>query len=170
MIYYVVIFLAKILEVSLMTVRTVLVTRGEKVYASIIGFIEVIIWLYVVSVVLVGIKDDPIRMVVYAFGFACGNYLGSLLEEKLALGILTINVIASIENGEKIAAIVRKENVGVTSVAAEGINEIKKMLLIHVKRKRKNEIIKLIQSSNINCVISISDTRTVYGGYGIIRK
>ena len=167
MIYYIAIFLAKILEVSLMTVRTVLITRGEKVYGSIIGFVEVVIWLYVVSAVLVGIKDDPIRMVVYALGFACGNYLGSFLEEKLALGILTINVIASQENGEKIASILRKENVGVTAVAAEGINEIKKMLVIHVKRKRKNEIIKLIESTALNCVISINDTRTVYGGYGI---
>jgi uncharacterized protein YebE (UPF0316 family) len=167
MIYYVAIFLAKILEVSLMTVRTVLITRGERLYGSIIGFAEVIIWLYVVSVVLVGIKDDPIRMVVYAFGFAFGNYLGSLLEEKLALGILTINVIATKENGEKIAAIVRKQNIGVTGIAAEGINEIKKMLIIHVKRKRRSEVIKLIEGSNINCVISISDTRTVYGGYGM---
>jgi uncharacterized protein YebE (UPF0316 family) len=167
MLYYVAIFLAKILEVALMTVRTVLLTRGERLYGSIIGFAEVIIWLYVVSVVLVGIKDDPIRMVVYAVGFAFGNYLGSILEEKLALGILTINVIATKENGEKIAAIVRKQNIGVTGIAAEGINEIKKMLIIHVKRKRRGEVIKLIEGSNINCVISINDTRTVYGGYGM---
>ena len=167
MIYYITIFLAKILEVSLMTVRTVLLTRGEKVYGSIIGFIEVVIWLYVVSAVLVGIKDDPIRMIVYALGFACGNYLGSFLEEKLALGILTINVIASKENGEKIALILRKQNIGVTALMAEGINETKKMLVIHVKRKRKNEIIKLIENTEIQCVISINDTRTVHGGYGI---
>lgn len=167
MIYYIAIFLAKILEVALMTVRTVLITRGEKVYGSIIGFVEVVIWLYVVSAVLVGIQDDPVRMIVYALGFACGNYLGSYLEEKLALGILTINIIASKENGEKIAAILRKENVGVTAIEAEGINEIKKMLIIHAKRKRKIEIIKLIESTEINCVISINDTRTVYGGYGI---
>lgn len=167
MIYYVAIFLAKILEVSLMTVRTVLITRGEKVYGSIIGFVEVVIWLYVVSAVLVGIKDDPIRMVVYALGFACGNYLGTFLEEKLALGILTINVIASKENGESIATTLRKENIGVTGIAAEGSSEINKMLVIHAKRKRKNEIIKLIESTERKCVISINDTRTVYGGYGI---
>jgi uncharacterized protein YebE (UPF0316 family) len=167
MIYYIAIFLAKILEVSLMTVRTVLITRGEKVYGSIIGFVEVVIWLYVVSVVLVGIKDDPIRMIVYALGFACGNYLGSFLEEKLALGILTINIIAAQENGEKIALVLRKQNIGVTSITAEGINEVKKMLVIHTKRKRKNEIIKLIESTEINCVISINDTRTVYGGFGV---
>lgn len=167
MIYYVAIFLAKILEVSLMTVRTVLITRGEKLFGSIIGFVEVVIWLYIVSVVLVGIKDDPIRMIVYALGFACGNYLGSFLEDKLALGILTINIIASKENGEKIATILREKNIGVTGISAEGISETKKMLIIHAKRKRKNEIIKLVESTDLNCVISINDTRTVYGGYGI---
>ena len=150
-----------------MTVRTVLITRGEKLFGSIIGFVEVVIWLYIVSVVLVGIKDDPIRMIVYALGFACGNYLGSFLEDKLALGILTINIIASKENGEKIATILREKNIGVTGISAEGISETKKMLIIHAKRKRKNEIIKLVESTDLNCVISINDTRTVYGGYGI---
>ncbi len=84
--YYAFIFFAKIIEVALMTVRTVLITRGEKLYGSIIGFIEVTIWLYVTSSVLSGIKDDPIRMVVYALGFTCGNYVGCVIEEKLAIG------------------------------------------------------------------------------------
>jgi uncharacterized protein YebE (UPF0316 family) len=167
MVYYVAIFLAKILEVSLMTVRTVLITRGEKLFGSIIGFVEVVIWLYVVGAVLVGINEDPIRMIVYALGFACGNYLGSFLEDKLALGILTINIITSKENGEKIAALLREKSVGVTGIAAEGISEERKMLIIHAKRKRKNEIVKLIENADLKCVISINDTRTVYGGYGI---
>ena len=106
-------------------------------------------------------------MVVYALGFACGNYLGSFLEDKLALGILTINIIASKENGEKIAAVLREKNIGVTGIAAEGMIEIRKVLIIHVKRKRKNEIIKLIEGTDLKCVISINDTRTVYGGYGM---
>ena len=87
MMLYVLIFLAKIVEVSLMTLRTVLITRGEKVVGSIIGFFEVIIWLYLVSTVLVGISEDPIKMVVYALGFSVGNYVGSFLEEKLPMAL-----------------------------------------------------------------------------------
>lgn len=164
---YLFIFLAKIVEVSLMTVRTVLITRGEKLYGSIIGFFEVSIWLIVVSAVLVGIQNDPLRMVAYSLGFACGNYVGCILEEKLALGILTLNVIASDEDGLKLAEVLRSNNIGVTIVDAEGIHENKKMLIIHAKRKKKPEIIKAIEDSGINAVISISDTRTVYGGYGL---
>jgi len=167
MLICILVFFAKIIEVSLTTVRTVLITRGEKLYASIIGFVEVFIWLYVIGTVLVGINDEPLRMVAYALGFACGNYIGCILEDKLALGLMTINAIVSEKDGEKLASILRAENVGVTLIEAEGLKEEKKMLILHVKRKRKCQIIKLIQNSNINAVISLMDTKTVYGGYGI---
>ncbi len=167
MITYLLIFLAKIVEVSLMTIRTVLITRGEKLYGSIIGFFEISIWLYLINKVLVGISEDPIRMVTYALGYACGNYLGSILEEKLALGLLTISIILPESEGEELIKKLREKNVGVTKVRAEGINKDKSLLLIHIKRKRKNEIIKLIEKSPLHCVISISDTKTVMGGYGI---
>lgn len=150
-----------------MTIRTVLITRGEKLYGSIIGFIEVTIWLYVTSSVLSGIKDDPIRMVVYALGFTCGNYMGCVIEEKLAIGLLTINVITSESDGKRLAEILRDENVGVTMVDAEGKIEQKKMLIIHAKRKRREEIIRTIEGSDINAMISVNDIKTVYGGYGI---
>jgi len=119
---YLFIFFAKIVEVSLMTVRTVLITRGEKLSGSIIGFFEVGIWLYVVSTVLVGIKEDPMRMIAYSLGFACGNYVGCMLEEKLALGILTINAITSKDDGIKLAEVLRENDIGVTMMDAEGMN------------------------------------------------
>jgi uncharacterized protein YebE (UPF0316 family) len=150
-----------------MTVRTVLIMRGEKLYGSIIGFFEVTIWLYVISAVLVGISTDPARMVAYALGFSCGNYIGSILEEKLALGILTINAITAVGDGQKLADILRGNHIGVTMMDAEGINDVKKMLIIHAKRKMKKQIIKVIENSGINAVVSINDTKTVYGGYGI---
>lgn len=164
---YLFIFFAKIVEVSLMTVRTVLITRGEKLYGSMIGFFEVMIWLYVISTVLNGIQQDPVRMIVYALGFCSGNYIGCTLEERLALGILTINVISSKDDGLRLADILREKHVGVTLMDAEGLHDVKKMLIIHVKRKRKSEIVRLIEGSGLEAVISISDTKTVYGGYGI---
>jgi uncharacterized protein YebE (UPF0316 family) len=164
---YILIFFAKIIEVSLTTVRTVLITRGEKFYGAVIGFFEVLIWLYVIGTVLVGINEEPFKMVIYALGFSCGNYLGCILEEKLALGLMTINAIVSEKDGGTLAEILRAENVGVTLIDAEGLKEDKKMLILHVKRKRKCQVIKLIQNSNINAVISLMDTKTIYGGYGI---
>jgi len=167
MFIYFLIFFAKIIEVSLMTVRTVLITRGEKFFGSIIGFFEVIIWLYLITTVLIGINDEPFKMVAYALGFACGNYIGCILEEKLALGLITINAIVSVNDGVALARILRAENVGVTIMDGEGLKEAKKILILHVKRKRKSKVLKLITKSNIKAVISLVDTKTIYGGYGI---
>ncbi|MCY6483900.1 DUF5698 domain-containing protein [Clostridium aestuarii] len=167
MLSYLFIFFAKIIEVSLTTVRTVFITRGEKLYAAIIGFFEVSLWLYVIGSVLTGIQEDPAKMVVYALGFACGNYIGCTIEDKLAIGVLTINVIVTEEQSTDIVKMLREHKIGVTVVAAEGINTKRKLLIIHAKRKRKNEIIRLIESTNISPVISINDTKTVYGGYGL---
>jgi uncharacterized protein YebE (UPF0316 family) len=167
MFIYFFIFFAKIIEVSLCTVRTVLITRGEKLFGSIIGFFEVIIWLYLISTILIGINEAPFKMVAYSLGFACGNYIGCILEEKLALGLITINAIVSEKDGPTLAQILRSENIGVTLMDAEGLKEAKKLLILHVKRKRKSRVVKLIQNSNINAVISLSDTKTIYGGYGI---
>lgn len=164
---YIFIFFAKIFEVSLTTVRTVLVTRGEKFFAAIIGFFEVSIWLYVIGSVLAGIQEDPKKMIIYALGFACGNYIGCIIEDKLALGVLTINVIVTEEDSKELACTLREKNVGVTVIEGEGINTKRKVLLIHAKRKRKNEIVKIIENTNIPSVISINDTKTVYGGYGL---
>lgn len=164
---YIFIFLAKILEVSLTTVRTVFITRGEKFLAAIIGFFEVSIWLYVIGKVLSGIQEDPKKMIIYALGFACGNYIGCIIEDKLAIGLLTVNIIVDECDCGKLATILREKNIGVTVIQGEGINSKRKILMIHAKRKRKNEIIKIIENSNIKSVISITDTKTVYGGYGI---
>ena len=167
MFVYILIFLAKIVEVSLATIRTVLITRGEKFHGSIIGFFEVLIWIYLITTVLVGINEDPFKIVAYALGFSFGNYFGCILEDKLALGLITLNAIVSEKDGLPLAKILRAENVGVTIMDAEGLKEAKKILILHVKRKRKSKILKLIQNSQINAVISLSDAKTVYGGYGL---
>ena len=61
----------------------------------------------------------------------------------------------------------RNEKLGVTTLDGEGIVESKKILMVHLKRKKKNEVVKMIENSGYNCVISINDTKVVYGGYGI---
>ncbi|GAA0125088.1 MULTISPECIES: DUF5698 domain-containing protein [Clostridium] len=167
---YLFIFVCKIIEVSFTTVRTVLITRGEKLYAATIGFFEVIIWLLVVGNVLNGIQEDPIKIIVYALGYACGNYVGSIIEDKLAIGMITMNVIVAQEDGEKLINTLRDAEVGVTSIEGEGRSSKKLVLLIHLKRKRKLEIMKLIEETEIKSVISVTDIKTVYGGYGMVRK
>lgn len=161
------IFLAKVSEVSIMTVRNVLLARGERFWASVISIGEVVIWIYLVASIIDTIKESPLKLVFYSMGFACGNYLGSIIEEKLALGLITLNIISSPEDGEAIANLLREQQVGVTVIDGEGKLEAKKILMVLLKRRRKNEIVKILEEANFNCVISISDTKVVYGGYGL---
>lgn len=166
-ILYIGIFLAKTLEVTLATIRTVLITRGEKLLGALIGFVEVVIWVYLVGNLITTVSEDPIKVLFYSAGFAFGNYVGTFLEEKLALGLITVNVITSQEDGDKLAHLLREEKLGVTTIDGEGRVESKKILMVHLKRKKKNEVVKMIENSGYNCVISVNDTKVVYGGYGI---
>ena len=76
---YIGIFLAKTLEVTLATIRTVLITRGEKLLGALIGFVEVIIWVYLVGNLITTVSEDPIKVLFYSAGFAFGNYVGTFL-------------------------------------------------------------------------------------------
>ena len=162
-----IIFLAKIVEVTLSTLRTVLVTKGEKIYVAIIGFIEVSIWLKVVSVVLTGISESPAKMLAYALGYACGSLVGLTLEEKIGLGYSTIQIIANKDQGNVLAKLLRDEGKAVTILEGEGMDSKKSVLLIHIKRKDKELIMKKIEDLNIQVVVTISETKKIYGGYGI---
>lgn len=153
-----------------MTLRVVLVTKGEKVYGSIIGVFEISIWLVLTSTVLAGLKEDPFKMVVYALGFAVGIYLGSTIEEKLAIGLVTVQVIVNKDEGEILTDSLREKGIGITVIDGQGLSEPKNILILHIQRKRKNEIIKHIIKTTPGAVISSSDLKTVYGGYGLIKK
>lgn len=87
---YITIFIAKIVEVSISTIRLVYNNKGERVKGTILGFIEILIWLLVVSSVLNNITEDPFKIFAYALGFALGNYLGLYIESKIALGLASI--------------------------------------------------------------------------------
>lgn len=170
MFMYLVIFVAKVFEVSLMTLRTVLVTKGEKVLGSLIGIVEITIWILVASNVLTGLKDDPFKMVVYAAGFSVGIYIGTLMEEKLAIGLVTVQVIVNKDEGEKLTDYLREIGTGVTVMEGQGLSEPKSILILHIQRKRRSEVIKSIIEAAPGAVISSSDLKTVYGGYGLVKK
>ncbi len=96
---YIMIFCAKIIEVSLMTLRIVFITKGERKMGALVAFFEVSIWLFLVTTVLGGITEDPLKAVVYALGFAVGNFVGSLLEERIGLGLSQVQIIVKADHG-----------------------------------------------------------------------
>lgn len=167
---YVFILIAKIIEVSLSTVRIVLITKGERGIGAVIGFFEVLLWVFVASNVIKDIATDPFKGVIYALGFAIGNYVGSFIEEKIGLGLSELQIIVKEEHGHELAEELREENLAVTLIRGEGKNYDRYILLMFVPRKRVPTVIKKIRSIQENAVITVSETKPIYGGYGILNK
>ncbi|MFZ7130821.1 MAG: DUF5698 domain-containing protein [Eubacteriales bacterium] len=162
---YFFIFFGKILEVTLSTIRIVLINRGEKLKGSLIAFIEIIIWLLIINSVLKTINEDIIKFILYALAYAAGNYLGVLIEEKLAIGLSSIQVILPLNKAGAACQMLREHHFGVTTIEGEGVKDKRDILIIHLKRKRINEAVKLIQYHVENAVITINDVKAIRGGF-----
>lgn len=161
---YFIIFFGKIIEVTVATIRLVLINRGERTIGSFIAFFEIILWIVITGTVLAGFQSNPIKIVVFGAAFAIGNYLGSWLENKIAVGISTIQVITS-GDGDELVRQIRDSNVAVTVMDGQGKDGPRKILLIHIKRSRIPVTVKLINKICPDCMISVSDLKTIKGGY-----
>lgn len=163
---YLIIFFAKIIEVSISTVRIVYINKGEKVKGAVLGFIEILIWLVVVSSVLNNITEDPIKIFIYAIAFSLGNFFGVTIESKIAVGLSSIQVVVGQEGGAILADILREQGYGVTIIEGKGKNEsIKNLLFIQLKRKKIPEATRLIKEHNPEAFITVNEIKTMFGGY-----
>ena len=133
--FYFVIFFAKLLEVSITTVRFVLTARGNRLVASILAAAEITLWLAVASRVLQGIASDPLQGVAYGLAYACGIYVGIMIEDKLALGLAQIEVIANPSEALQISSKLREHGYGVTTFECEGLEGKKQSIVLKVLRK-----------------------------------
>lgn len=167
MLELILIFIAKVIEVSLTTLRTVFISRGEKIYASLIAFVEITIWLVVASAVLDNITENPGRMIVYALGFTAGSYVGLVIEEKLGLGYSNVQVITNVKDGEIMAKSLRELGNAVTTINGHGRDSSRVILSTYVKRKRKDELLQRVEDLEIQGVVTVSETQKIYGGFGL---
>lgn len=165
---YLAIFAAKLVEVSLSTVRNVLVNRGEKLRGAIIGFFEVLIWIVVVSNVLDSLTEDPLKAIIYCLAFACGNYVGVIIEGKLALGTACIQAVVSEAQKDELSAALREKGFGVTIIQGQGMEQTVDVLMIYLKRKCVEEAIELIRQYGPTSMITVNDVRSLRNGF--IRK
>lgn len=105
---YLFIFFARVSDVSLATIRTLMVVQGRRWQAALIGFFEVSIYVTALSKV-VGNLDNPLNLLSYALGFACGNYLGITIENKIALGNLATQIILNKPDNKELLQILRQD-------------------------------------------------------------
>lgn len=162
---YVAIFFAKLVEVSLSTLRNVLVNRGEKLKGAILGFFEALIWILVVSNVLSSLAEDPIKVVIYCLAYALGNYIGVILESKLALGTALIQAVVGEDSSGELSAQLREKGFGVTTVKARGMQKTVDVLMIYLKRKCVKEAVLLINEKAPKALVTVNDVRQVRNGF-----
>ena len=159
---YLFIFFARVLDVSLATFRTLMIVKGKGLVAGAIGFFEVIIYITALNKVMDGLSGNPIRLIVYALGFATGNYMGSFLEEKLAIGLMTVQVIT--KNGDMCEQI-RQEGYGVTVLQGKGKEGFKDVLMVSLPRKKLDSLLKLLDKYDDKAFVTVMDTKASVGGY-----
>ena len=153
------IFCARIIDVTIGTLRIIFVTRGMKYLAGGIGFFEALIWILAISQVMRNL-NSWLAYIAFALGFATGNVVGVLIEERIAMGNLIIRVITRRE-ADELVAFLRQAGYGVTSVDACGESGPVKLLFSIVKRKKLAEVIAIIKRFNPNAFYTIEDVRFV---------
>ena len=153
------IFLIRIIDVSLGTLRIIFINRNLRFYATVIGFFEVLIWLMAVRQVFQQL-DNPLYFVTYAAGFAAGNYVGILIENKLSIGRVVIRIITR-RNAEELVSFLRSSGYGLTTADGEGATGPVKIIFIIIERKDIHTIVEKIREFNPNAFYSVEDVRFV---------
>jgi uncharacterized protein YebE (UPF0316 family) len=159
------ILFAKTFEVTIATIRMILINKGFRKPGAFLAVFEILLWVFIASRVILGITEFPIKGLVYAMGFASGVYIGSLLEDKLAVGKILINVIVDHESGRSITDFLRASGYGVTVMDAHGKDSARMVIMVFANRKNKYTIIELIEKMDPKAFIVANEVSILHGGY-----
>jgi uncharacterized protein YebE (UPF0316 family) len=163
----VLIFCARLGDVTLGTVRIILVSRGMRLLAPVVGFFEVLVWLFALSTVMQHL-DRPLNFVAWAAGFATGTYVGILVEDRIALGLLSVRVITE-DDASDLVERLRVARFGVTDFAARGLQGRVRFLLTVIPRRDLERVMAIVREVHPRAFVSVSDVRSVSEGY-IVRQ
>lgn len=160
-----IIFFARIVDVSLGTFVTVLTVKSKRTLATILGFIDVIIWFLVVREALTTDIKSIWIAISYALGYAIGTFIGTTLSNKLINGKMSMQVIIDKENENQINEI-RDKGFAVSQVDCTGKDNAKKlMLFIELDKKHLDDLKSAINKIDENAFIVINETKYVVNGF-----
>ncbi len=162
------IFVARIFDVSLGTVRVIFVSRGFKYLAPVVGFFEILIWLLAIGQIMKNLSN-PACYIAYAGGFAMGNFVGIHIAEKLSLGLVMIRVVTK-RDAASLVDFLKAENYGVTSVDGHGTSGQVKVVFTIVPRREARGVVELIKKFNPHAFYSIEEVGLVEKGIFPVRK
>ena len=153
------VFMARIIDVSIGTIRVIFIMHGNRKLAPFLGFFESFIWLVAISQIIQNV-DNMVSYVAFAGGFATGTYVGILIEEKLALGNVLVRIITRKNANELIEYLTEKE-IQFTNVPAHGRYGPVNVLFTVIKRQHLNDTLVAIKQYNPNAFYTIEQIRGV---------
>jgi uncharacterized protein YebE (UPF0316 family) len=164
----VLIFFARICDVSLGTIRVIFISKGFKYIAPVIGFFEVIIWLIAIGQVVNNITNVA-SYIAYGGGFATGTLLGMTIEERLSLGTVVVRVITGRDPGPLVARL-RASDYGVTVMDAEGSQGAVQVIFMTLRRQDLGAVIGIVREHQPAAFYTIQDVRSVAEGIFPVRR
>jgi uncharacterized protein YebE (UPF0316 family) len=151
------IFVARIADVSIGTIRIIFVSKGLKYFAPLLGFFEVLIWIIAITKIMTH-AENFIFYLAYAGGFATGNLVGMEIEKKLSIGKVIVRLISS-RDTSKLAEILKKANYPLTVINGKGKSGKVKLLFLVIDRKESRKVIETIEDFDPKAFYSIEDVR-----------
>ncbi len=158
-----VVFFLRVTDVSMATLRMLLIMRNRRLLAPVIGFFEILIWVTAIGIVVQHLQS-PLHVVGYAGGFAAGSFLGLLLEERLALGLATVRTVVRSGGGE-LSAELRDAGFGVTEMVGRGREGDVEVLYSVLPRRRVGQALELIDRGAPDSFVVVDEPRRVQRGW-----
>lgn len=161
---------AKVVEITIQSLKTCMMVKGQRIKAAGLGFVECIIWGLVISTIIGTLGDNIFLLLFYCVGYATGLFLGATIESKIALGTSNLELIASDESTEKITQYLRSEKRGYTVFAGHGSVDKMNMIFIVLPRKETPKVLREIRKICDNKVFVVASEVSKYaGGYGMVK-
>ncbi len=161
---YLFIFLSKVIEISLGTLRMIVVANDKKWLGAFLQLANALVWIFSTGAVLTGINEDWLKIAIFAIGSFIGSYAGCLIEEKLAMGSNLITCITDSKN-EKMLSDLREAGYAVTVMQGCGMKNNKEIYWIMTPRKKRHKAVLILKKHDQNCMIVSENAVTVNGGY-----
>lgn len=158
-----VIFLLRIVDVSLATIRMLLAMRGVKYIAPLIGFVEVLVWIVAVGSAIQHL-DSPLHLIGYAAGFATGTLVGMTLEEKMAFGLATVRIMSR-HGGVELAEALRDRGFGVTEFAGQGRDGRVEVVEVVLRRRQLSQVFQEVGTWDPEAFVTIEEPRAIHRGW-----
>ena len=161
---------AKIVEITIQSLKTCMMVKGERLKAALLGFTECMIWGLVVSTVISTLGDNLLLLLFYCVGYATGLFLGSTLESKIALGTSSLKLIASSEPARLVTDYLKEHGRGYTIFDGHGSVEDMKMIFIVLPRRDAAPLLKELRRITDGRIFAVTDEVSKYtGGYGMVK-